>query len=310
MRYQKSDEQAGGVKAQSGAVGGGHIDDGVDAVNVEEEGEEEQEGLLFFLNIAKRAAQAAETVGDHGNAMLVLGKVPLPVVFQEGQGYQDPPGGGDQEREHHGGGKGKAKGIRTQNQDQTEGEGDAASDISQAIAIGGYLIHAFFAGNVDEHGIIEDQADGIAYFGHDIDHQENHPMADETQKGTTECAQTEGGAKQAFLIIFVVRQRSQNRSGDGNNEGCDGCRVSPAGQIIHGGNACQICQIIKVDGDNGGYHEYKSGIPDIVQDPALFQGGQFEFHKIPPFFATLENGVPCMLRHKRRRPAAGAIGFS
>ena len=76
----------------------------------------------------------------------------------------------------------------------------------------------------------------------------------------------------------MVCQRAEHGAGDGNKQRGSAGGVSPARQIVHGGNARVFRKIIKVNGNDGGNHQDKSGIADIVENPAFFQFGELEFH--------------------------------
>ena len=78
LRDQKGDEKPGGIKAQGRSVGGGHVDDGIDAVNVEEEGKKKQEGLLFFFYAPEGFRQPVKASGD-GGLSAGLGVMLLPI---------------------------------------------------------------------------------------------------------------------------------------------------------------------------------------------------------------------------------------
>ena len=76
----------------------------------------------------------------------------------------------------------------------------------------------------------------------------------------------------------MVRQRAEYRAGDSNKQGGRAGGVSPARQIVYRGYACVFRQIIEVDGDDGGNHQDKSGIADVIENPAFFQFGELKFH--------------------------------
>src|SRR5699024_9028144 len=64
LRYQKSQEQAGGVQPQSRSVSGRHIDDSVHAVNIKEKRQQEEQNLPAFFQFAEDTAQPAEAGGE------------------------------------------------------------------------------------------------------------------------------------------------------------------------------------------------------------------------------------------------------
>ena len=61
---QQRQQQAGGVQTQGFAVGGSHVDDGVDAVNVKEEGDYEEEDAPVPGDLLQGLAQLGEGVSE------------------------------------------------------------------------------------------------------------------------------------------------------------------------------------------------------------------------------------------------------
>lgn len=78
LRQQQRQEQPLRIQAQGAAVGRRHLDDGVHAVDEEEEREKVEEDVLLPADVAQRAAQAAEALAD--GALRARGKVRLPVA--------------------------------------------------------------------------------------------------------------------------------------------------------------------------------------------------------------------------------------
>ena len=92
---QQRQQQAGGVQPQGRAVGRGHIDDGVYAIDVAEKGQQEPEYLPVLFQVAEGVADAGKALPD--GMFLHLHKVHLFILAQQGQGGHQPPDGGDKE---------------------------------------------------------------------------------------------------------------------------------------------------------------------------------------------------------------------
>ena len=61
LGQQKSQKESCGIQAESGSIGGGHIDNGVNPVNKEEKGDQEKEDFLFLFQLRKNPGQTFQT---------------------------------------------------------------------------------------------------------------------------------------------------------------------------------------------------------------------------------------------------------
>ena len=173
LSQKQSQQQAGGVQPQSRAVGSGHIDDGVHAVDEEEKGQQIYKNVLFLLHVFQGSAQLAEAVqkaavfrGDKGG---------LVIPAEQRKRAADPPQGGDEEGNDHGASLGQAEDLGHQHQNQADDEGNHGADVAEGIAQGGDLVHPGILGDLRQHGIIEHQAGGVTHPGENEDAQEAEP---------------------------------------------------------------------------------------------------------------------------------------
>lgn len=99
LGHQQRQQQAGAVQPQRRAVGGRHVDDRIDPVNVKEEGDEEEEDVPLVF-------QPDEGFPQPDKARFHRPRLPLDVVllfvdFQERERAAGPPGRDDDKGDHH-----------------------------------------------------------------------------------------------------------------------------------------------------------------------------------------------------------------
>jgi len=80
LGQQQRQQQPGGVQTQSGAVGRGHVDDGVNAVDEEEKCQQVQENMLLLPNLPEGVSQTPE--GGRNGIAAVLHEGGLAVTLQ------------------------------------------------------------------------------------------------------------------------------------------------------------------------------------------------------------------------------------
>ena len=221
-------KQSGGVQPQRGAVGGSHVDDGVHAVDEEEKGQQIHENVLFLFRVPDGAAQLPEGVkqraflrGDEGG---------LPVAPQQRDGASHPPQGGNQKRDDHGAALGQAEGTGHQHQNQAEDEGNYRADVTKGKAHGGHLVHALLGSDLRQHGVVEDNAGGVADPGQNKQAQEGQPA----RRGAQHCAACHAhqhGDDKKGLFQLPVRQRAADGAENGHQNGGDGAGVAPVAHV-------------------------------------------------------------------------------
>ena len=176
LRHQQSQQKPGGVKAQGGAVGCGHVNNGIDTVDVEEKGENKHEDF-------PAACQFPDGVPELDEVIQLIGhKMGLLIYSQQRKGAGDPPEGDNKKGDDHGGAHAQTQKIGAQHQAQTDQEGKAAADIDPGIALGGDVVHAFMVGNVTQHGVVKNKAEGVAHTGQNKDEQKAFPTAGKAQQ--------------------------------------------------------------------------------------------------------------------------------
>lgn len=109
LGQQQGQHHGVGIDPHLAAVGGGHGNDGANAVDVTEISEDEQEQPFVLRQLFQRLSEAAEGGGDHvilpGNGIFLMD------VLIQGNGHRRPPHHGDHEGNPGGGGHGKAQGV-------------------------------------------------------------------------------------------------------------------------------------------------------------------------------------------------------
>lgn len=201
LGQQQGQHQVGISDAHVLAIGGGQVDDGVDAVNVEEKGQQEEKNLLLPPDIGQCAAQTAEAGADEMG--LAGHKVDLAVGAQQWQTYPQPPDGGDDKGDGGGAGGAQAGLLRRQHQKQAGHKGDAAAQIAPGVALGGDHVHAPVIGHVGEHGVIEDQTARIAHLGHHEQRQKGQPAGGEGEHCAAQAAGQNKTQKQGLFEALV-----------------------------------------------------------------------------------------------------------
>lgn len=181
---QQCAEQAVAVKAESGSVGGGHVDNGIDSVNIEEKGKQEQKDMFFASDMPDGIP---ETLKAAANGPLFGGiKMLLAVMLHKGKGRQNPPEGDNTERNHHGAVHSQTELPGAQNKDETAYEGNAAADITPGKTLRRNLVQTLFPGNIGQHGVVENIGGGVTDPGGCEYYKKRKPGPDEAKEGTAE----------------------------------------------------------------------------------------------------------------------------
>lgn len=179
-RHELCDEQrrkeSDRVEAQAGAVGCGHIDDGVDTVDVEEERQKEQADLAVRGGVLDGLAQFLERVFLF--RFLFGNVVGLLICLDERQRDKEPPEAGQGKADGHGVLlRQRPDALVGQDvQRQTHDERDDRTDVAPGVALAGDVVDTVFRRDVVEHGVIDDKAQVEGHTGDDVDHQEDEPL--------------------------------------------------------------------------------------------------------------------------------------
>ena len=259
---QQRQQQAGGVQPQGRAVGRGHINDGVYAIDVAEKGQQEPEHLPVLFQVAEGVADAGKALPD--GMFLHLHKVHLLILAQQGQGGHQPPDGGDKESKVQRRHLGDADAPSPQHQRQTDHKGHTAANVAPGIAFGGDLIHPVRHSHIAEHGVIEHQTARKAHLGKDEDEQERQPGACHPHGAAadhTHChAEGEDGLFEVAGIGQCAKDRAEHRRDDCDRRGC----IAPVGQILHRAQAAPLSQCVEEDGDQRCHQQHKRRVAHIV----------------------------------------------
>lgn len=281
LGHQKGQEKPGGVKPEGSPVGCGHVDDRVDAVDVEEVGHKEDKDLPVLCQLLQSAPQPAKALADHARFLLHI--VDLAVFLEERRGSQQPPGSHDEEGNPHGRLHGEPQAPGSQHDPQAYDEGDTAPDIAPGIALGGDLVQPVRLCHVVEHGVIEHKTGGIADPGDHEDDQEAQPGGGDAHGHASDRPHQKGSQEDRFLVVLRVRHSAEHRTDEGHSEGGHGGRVPPVSQVCNRGQPCLLCQIVEIDGNDGGHKQGEGGVAHVIQDPRLFQGSIFLHFPFSPF---------------------------
>ena len=171
---QQRQKQACRVQAQGFSVGGCHIDNGVHAVDKEEESNQVHKNVLVFFCLLKGVCQLAE--GGAHRVAYALAAGSLAVLFHQRQAANCPPKGGDHKRYDQRRNLADTKDIAAQHRNQAHRKGNYRADITQGIAQGGYSVHFLVGGDLRQHSVIEHDAAVITHSGDDKDHQKGQPV--------------------------------------------------------------------------------------------------------------------------------------
>ena len=303
---QEGQEQIRGVEAQGRSVGSGHVDDGIYAVDIEKEGQEEEEDLPVPDHFLKGMAQGGKKILLMGGA---LQEMDLFIGTEQGHAHQDPPEGHDDKGNGHGLSLGHADLSGLKDQDQADDKGGAAADVAPGIAAGGDGIHPLFTGNVAKHGVIDDKAELVADTGDDKDDQEGDPAFCQAHGQAAGGAQSDHAHKNGLFAAFPVADAAQDGPHDGYGQGGKGNGIAPVGQVVHGGYPFRLRQGVEEDGDQRGDHQGEGRIGHVIKDPVPFQFRESEFtvhEKIPLILCQIfmESKVRSKRASQSRVPSA------
>lgn len=214
-----------GVKAERGPEAGCHVDDRINAIDIEEEGNEIKEDSLAVgevVLLGEDAEKPAEVVAD---GFRLAGNVVLLAIGKE-EGYRKakPPKGIDGEGYRH-----RDGGIQAGEDDKGDGdeEGKTASDVAKGVTLGGNVVGLLERGDVAKHRIVEDEGNGVEDLCENIDDQESDVRHRHRQGQASENAKDRGQEEKRPLESAIVGKRAKDRSKDGDDKGDDAGRIAP-----------------------------------------------------------------------------------
>ena len=128
LRNQKSDQEHRAVQSDGAAVGHRHIDNGVDAVNIKEEGQEEKEDAFVLSQFLRRMEKLFK---DFAHLHLPFGyKITLLVAAQQRNGKNQPPDGIDNNGRRDRRFQRDPDALIIQHHQKTQNKRDAGRDIA------------------------------------------------------------------------------------------------------------------------------------------------------------------------------------
>ena len=180
LRCEQEDDLTDRVEVQVCADIDGVIDDGAHAVYVQEECDEEEQHLFV---VRRDVFEGVEDFRERLADIMPLGFhiVALLKAANERNGDEQPPHGSHREADAF------RKHIRQHADhigpkhigDERDEERDARADVSPCKAVGRNLVHAFFAGDVVQHGIIDGQRRAVTNLREHKNDEEQQPAGDE-----------------------------------------------------------------------------------------------------------------------------------
>ena len=269
LRQKERQKQVCRIEPERGPERRRHIDDGIHAVDVQKEGDEEEDDALFVGDAALFGEDRKEALKVVAHGVRGTGhKVRLTVGMRKGAGEPEPPERVDGERDGDGDGIGK---IGQQHDGDADKEGHAAADVSPGVALGRDVVGAVVRGHVHEHGVVKDEARRIKDLGEHEHDQKDQPRHGDAQRRAADDACHRKEQKDGALIARKIAQRAQRRTEDGNGECHDARGVSPIGGRRRRVHAALSRQIVEVDGHDGADEQGECRIAHVVQDPVAFQ---------------------------------------
>ena len=230
--------------------------------------------MFFLFGLPDGAAQLPE--GIHQGALFGGDEGSLPVASQQGNGAGNPPQGGNQKGDDHGASRAQAEGVRHQHQNQARNEGNHGADVAEGEAHGGHLVHPLVRGDLRQHGVVEDNAGGVANPGQNEQAQEGQPARGEAQHCAA-CHACQHGHNKELLFHSAVCQCAANGAENGYQNGGDGAGVAPVAHVKVVVQPGVFRQGVKENGNQRGHQQNEGGIAHIVENPAFFQRCEFEF---------------------------------
>ena len=156
----------------------------------------------------------------------------------------------------------------------------AATDVAQAVAVGGNGVHALRRGDVGQKAVVEHAGGVETDSAHDIADEHHAPVSCEGQRSGCTHADDDEGREQLFLVSAVVAQRTEERRQNGTDERSDAGGIAPPGAFD---DTIRSDLCVEAGEDDGGDDGGKGGVCPVVHDPAAFGTGKLLQHRTHPF---------------------------
>jgi hypothetical protein len=261
------------VDADLGAVDGGHADDRLDAVVVEEKGHQHEERLPVAAQLLEGFAKPGEGRRDRVvRRRLVALEAPrrLGDAAEERNREGAPPDRHADERQLDGRQRvGQPEGGRHQNPEQVDDEEEAAAEIPHGVGGGRHAIHFVGRRDVGQQRVVEDEARGNGEVRHHEQRGGRLPLAaiDRRHQERRRDAEGHEGAEHRLLDAAHVGNGAQDRSRNRNQRHGDGRRPGEArgrrgGREIGRGDAGE-----EIRKDRRDHRRLKRGVRPVVHRP-------------------------------------------
>ena len=277
LRHQKRQHQLRRIDAQIGAVAGGHLDNRMHAVDVEEERQHEEQQALVAHDAFHRLLQTGKRGAQ--NMVGALLAVQLLDIFGNGDGEGDPPSRRDDERDLHAQRGIDAEARSAQDNRQARDERDARADITPGIPMGRHLVIAVFRGGIHQKGIVEHHRP-IEHDGrYHVHHQERQGVLGNAQSGAGNRSRPRKTHQELLLVARQIGQAAQHRHKQRQHQRGHGFGVPPG----HNHRRTRFGDRGEIHGDQcRGQHD-EGRVSHIVENPAQLLLREPECHNRYPF---------------------------
>jgi hypothetical protein len=198
-------------------------DDGLNAVVVEHERHEHQEGISKAAQLVKRVPDPLE-----GHADRVLrarftrdeGRRRLRDPQEQWNREHEPPDGhADKRQLDRRDGAGNAERGRHQDPEQIENKHDSAAEVAESVRGRGHPVDFVWRGDMRQQRIVEHEACGDGEVGNHEDHQRRLPFApiDASHHEGRDDADAHEQRQQPLLQRAIVGQGAENRAEHGDD---------------------------------------------------------------------------------------------
>ena len=261
------------------------IDDRPDATVVEQEGDEELQGLRIVAELAHRAAELAER-GDDRVPVGLDGTQRRPVLerAQRDDGEERPPHArgaeADPDRQ-----LGRQTARRVQVEDEVEREQQPATDVAQGPATRGDTVAVVSVSDLGQERVVDDDRSAERDVGEQDEEEAELPAAGDDQEHRHREAGTgvRGAREPCALALGAVGERADDREDDDLQErgqaereeeqllGCDAEAQQRHGAVRTDGRSSDLDEVgPEEDGPDG---RGERGVRPVVDVPASLLSG-------------------------------------
>ncbi len=250
-----------------------HPDDRLDAVVVDEKGDEQQECLFVAAQLVEGCH---ETPGASAYEAAALGFAGLDSprrlwhLAKEGYRKHEPPDADAGERQPDGGARVRdPEPCRALNHQQIDGQQHAAAEVTDGITRRRHPIELGFADEMGEERLVEHDAGSDGDVPEHEEHQPELPIAGAhpEHRHRREDADHDEDAEHLLLHRRIVRDGAKKRRDQSDDD--DGDRRCP-GEAARGQRVAKLGgdDVVEIDRENGGDDRcLKGGVRPVVHRP-------------------------------------------